>query len=98
MTQPKKPSKKYIYDGEIINAQNTILRLEALSYNHAIDEMEAYYQPIVEELVDAMEKIVEEKGHKKCYEAEKVKYVFANRYHIFREIAKQSLTKYKESK
>ena len=53
---------------------------------------------IHEELLEGLEKIADEKFHKKCYEAENVKSVFANIYHIFREIAKQALAKYKESK
>ena len=46
MTQPKKPSKRELTFDDMDD--------DRLGWNHAIDEMEAYYQPIVKELVEAL--------------------------------------------
>jgi hypothetical protein len=54
MTQPKKPEKLIVPESKY--PQNE----QSYWYNQAIDKMEAYYQPIVGELVESLEKCIEQ--------------------------------------
>ena len=81
MTQPKKPQPK---------APLTYNNIDfAAGYNHGLFEMEAYYKPIVEELVEALELVLEETGTE-CYCSEN--------YECGRCKSKQTIAKYKELK
>ena len=56
MTQPKKPEKRLASEMLGWTDKDVVrdLRNEIKGYNQAIDKMEAYYKPIVEELVEAL--------------------------------------------
>ena len=91
MTQPKKPCKrKHIkVMTDIDNLEECIVE----GWNHAIDEMEAYYQPIVEELVEGLELCIKQFQDvhfcQDCGREEDKKVI---------DEAKQTLAKYKELK
>ena len=62
------------------------------------DDMDTYLaqkEKEISALVGALEFIYNKDSHKKCYDAEDVKYIFASRYHDFREKAASALNKHK---